>query len=157
MEPLTTRTATWDDVRAVNRLINQAFVAESPYVNGERINLEGVRELIAKGTFLLGEQDDELVACVYVEGRGHSAHIGLVSVDPGRQSAGFGTQIMSAVEAHCRTQGYREMELRFINHRTDLQRFYSNLGYAPTGLAESPDPSRMKVPFHFVQMTKSLL
>ena len=49
------------------------------------------------------------------------------------------------------------MELRFINQRTELQNFYSRLGYTPTGKIEAPDPTRMKAPFHFVQMVKSLI
>jgi hypothetical protein len=64
---------------------------------------------------------------------------------------------MAGAEAHCRTAGYHEMELRFINHRSELQDFYSRLGYVPTGHIEAPDAARMKVPFHFVQMVKSLV
>lgn len=157
MPELTIRPAEPPDVDALSRLINQAFVAESPYVTGERINPDAVRELLAKGTFLLGELEGALVAAVYIERRGDSAHIGLVSVAPSRQGAGLGAQIMLAAEAHCRAAGYYEMELRFINHRAELHRFYTRLGYVATGLIESPDPARMNVPFHFVQMAKPLL
>jgi hypothetical protein len=38
-----------------------------------------------------------------------------------------------------------------------LQRFYTRLGYVETGVIESPDPARMKIPFHFVQMAKPLV
>ena len=63
---------------------------------------------------------------------------------------------MAAAEADCRANGYREMELRFINHRDDLHRFYLRLGFHDTGVEEFPHLARMKVPFHFVQMAKSL-
>lgn len=144
------------DTDALARLINRAFVAESPWVSGERINADGVRELIFKGNFLLGENNGALLACVYIERRGASAHIGLVSVDPDHQHHGLGSQIMAAAEAHCREAGYDEMELRFINHRTELQIFYSRCGYRSTGRIEAPDPTRMKAAFHFVQMVKAL-
>jgi hypothetical protein len=49
------------------------------------------------------------------------------------------------------------MELRFINHRTELQHFYTRVGFKPTGVAEAPGTQRTKVPFHFVQMTKPLV
>ena len=156
MPALTIRAAEGKDVDAVTRLINQAFVAESPYVIGERIHVEGVRELLTTGTFLIGELEGALVAGVYIEQRGDRAHIGLVSVDPARQRSGFGAQIMHAAEARCRAAGSREMELRFINHRHELQTFYARLGYAITGVTESPDPKRMKVQFRFVQMVKPL-
>ncbi len=157
MEELTLRPAEPKDIDDVTGLINQAFVAESPYVSGERIHSDGVRELLSTGTFLLGELEGMLVAAVYVERRGDSAHIGLVSVTPSRQGAGLGAQIMLAAEVHCRAAGYLQMELRFINHRDELRRFYTRLGYVETGVIESPDPARMKVPFHFVQMAKPLV
>ena len=157
MSTLHIRPAHLKDTDALSRLINRAFVAESLWVSGERINPDGVRELVFKGTFLLGENNGALLACVYIERRGSSAHIGLVSVDPNHQHQGLGSEIMTAAEAHCREAGYHEMELRFINHRTTLKDFYSQLGYALTGKIESPDPARMKTPFHFVQMAKPLV
>lgn len=154
---LAIRLAQPNDVDALVGLVNRAFVAESPYIEGERINSEGIRELLYRGRFLLLEQHHALLACVYIEPRGKSAHIGLVSVDPARQGAGIGSRLMAAAEEHCRRAGYRGMELRFINHRSELQRFYSRLGFSPTGVTEHPDSIRVKVPFHFVQMAKPLV
>ena len=156
MPALEVRVAELNDVDTLSRLINRAFVAESPYVAGERINTDGVRDLLSRGTFLMGELDGTLVAALYIERRGDLAHIGLVSVDPERQGESFGSQIMDAAEAHCRQHGYHEMELRFINHRAELQRFYARCGFTPTERIESPEPARAKVPFHFVQMAKRL-
>ena len=139
------------------RLVNLAFLAERPFIEGERINADGVRELLAKGTFLLAEQNGVLVACVFVNPQGECAHLGLVSVDPAMQGKGLGSQLMTAVEVYCQAAGYREMELRFINHRAELARFYRRMGYAETGVTELlPDHKRIKVPFHFVQMCKRL-
>ena len=145
-----------DDVPALVRLVNRAFVAESPYIEGERLNEPTLREMLAKGSFLLFEEDGEIIACTYIEPRGDRAHLGLVSVDPSRQGQGLGAELMVAVEAHCRQSGFREMELRFINHRTELERFYARLGFTPTGVTESVTNHRIKVPFHFVQMVKPL-
>lgn len=63
---------------------------------------------------------------------------------------------MAATEAHCRAAGFREMELRFINHRTELERFYRRMGFVASGVMEAAGAHRVKVPFHFVQMTKAL-
>jgi N-acetylglutamate synthase-like GNAT family acetyltransferase len=157
MQQIPLRQAELQDVDAIVRLINLAFLAERTYIEGQRINAEGVRELLAKGKFLLAEQHGALVACVFVNAQGERAHIGLVSVDPDKQGAGLGSRLMAGAEAHCRAAGFREMELRFINHRRELQRFYRRLGFAETGLTESmPDTQRIKVPFHFVQMCKRL-
>jgi GNAT superfamily N-acetyltransferase len=145
-----------DDIPALVRLVNRAFVAESPYVEGERINEPTLREMLGRGKFLLFDDEDEIIACTYIEPRGDRAHLGLISVDPARQGKGLGSALMSAVEAHCRQAGFREMELRFINHRSELERFYARLGFLPTGVTESVPNHRVKVPFHFVQMIKRL-
>ena len=156
MTTLPVRFGELKDAPAITSLINRAFVAEQPYISGERINAQGVRELLSKGMFLLSEDDGVLVACLFIEKRGERAHLGLVSVDPQRQAMGMGSHLMAAAESHCRSAGFQEMELRFIHARAELQRFYESLGYAATGITEFPDPSRMKVPFHFVQMVKPL-
>jgi len=156
MSSLQIRPAQPADIEAIVHLVNRAFVAESPYIQGERINIDGLHELWARGKFLVAEEDGLLRACVFVEARGERAHLGLVSVDPPRQGTGLGSQLMAAVEAHCRQTGFREMELRFINHRTELERFYRRLGFVPNGVTEAAVAHRIKIPFHFVQMTKAL-
>src|SRR5262245_9406481 len=158
MQAIPLRLAELTDVEAIVRLVNLAFLAESPYIAGERVDAEGVREMFAKGIFLLAEQEGVLAACIFVSPRGERAHLGLVSVAPAKQGVGVGTQLMAGAEAHCRAAGYREMELRFINHRSELLRFYRKLGFAETGIKEQmPDASRIKMPFHFVQMCKPLV
>jgi GNAT superfamily N-acetyltransferase len=156
MAELRMRNAEVADIDAIVGLVNRAFVAESPYVEGERINANGVREMWARGKFLLGEVHGMLTACVFVEGRGERAHLGLVSVEPAQQGNGIGSQLMAAAEAHCRAAGFREMELRFIHHRTELDRFYRRMGFVPSGFTEEVGSYPVKVPFHFVQMIKPL-
>lgn len=150
------RDAEADDIDAIVRLVNRAFVAESPYIEGERINANSVQEMWGRGKFLLGEIEGMLTACIFIEPRGERAHLGLVSVEPAQQGNGIGSQLMAAAEAHCRAAGFREMELRFINHRSELDRFYRRMGFVPTGLTESAGSYRVKVSFHFVQMIKML-
>lgn len=156
MGPPPARTAEPRDVDAIVRLVNLAFQAERPYIEGDRASHTSVLELLSRGTFLLLENEGMLVACIYIEGRGRFAYLGLVSVDPPLQGLGLGTQVMAAAEAHCRAAGYEEVLLRFINHRTELRRFYERLGFRDTGILDSPDLPGAKVPFHFVEMSKSL-
>jgi len=151
---LTFRTADISDIEAIVRLVNRAFVAESPYVEGERVNPDGLREMWPRGTFILGEDQGQLLACIFIEPRAAQAHLGLLSVEPARQREGLGAELMRAAEARCRAAGFREMELRFIDHRTELERFYQRMGFTRTGITEPPPPARAKVPFQFVQMIK---
>ncbi len=154
MPLLTFRPAEVSDIDAIARLVNRAFVAESPYVEGERVNPDVLREMWPHGTFLLGEDQGQLVACIFIEPRAAQAHLGLVSVEPARQREGLGAELIAAAEARCRAAGFREMELRFIDHRTELERFYQRMGFTRTGITEPPPPARAKVPFQFVQMIK---
>jgi GNAT superfamily N-acetyltransferase len=154
---LTFRSADLSDVDPIVRLVNRAFVAESPYVEGERVHTATVHEMWTRGKFLLGEDHGAIVACIFIEPHGPRAHLGLVSVEPARQGEGLGAQLMAAAEAQCRAAGFHEMELRFINHRTELERFYTRMGFVPSGVTEAAIATRVKVPFHFVQMTKELV
>lgn len=157
MPSLSFRTAEPSDIDAIVRLVNRAFVAESSYVEGERVNPPTVHGMWARGKFLLGEDQGTLTACIFIEPRGQRAHLGLVSVEPARQGEGLGSELMAATETHCRTAGFREMELRFIHHRTELERFYTRMGFVPSGITEAAVAARVKIPFHFVQMTKALV
>jgi GNAT superfamily N-acetyltransferase len=156
MPNLILRAAEVGDVEAIVPLINTAFLAERPFVKDERIQAAGVRDLLAKGHFLLGYLGDTLVGCVYVEAHRPRAYLGLLSVDPAHQHAGLGTELMAAAEERCRTAGCDGVDLQFINHRAELLQFYSGLGYRETGTAPFPYTARMKMPFHFIRMSKEL-
>jgi GNAT superfamily N-acetyltransferase len=156
MPALPVRVADSDDADALVRLINLAFRAERPFVEGDRIDLAEVRSRIAKGQFLLMHEGETLIGCVHVETHRDRGHIGLLGIDPAHQKAGLGKQLMASAEEHLRTAGCTAADLRFINHRAELLRFYSQLGYAESGSAAFPHTSRMKMPFHFIEMTKTL-
>src|SRR4029077_12320297 len=121
-------TAELEDADALVRLINLAFRAERPFVEGDRVDLAGVRSLFNKGSVLVVRNGESLVGCVHVEIRGELGHLGLLSVDPGHQGKGLGAQLMSAAEDQARSAGCKAVDLRFINLRTELQRFYAHLG-----------------------------
>ena len=148
--------ATAKDVEALRDLINLAFRAERPFVEGDRVTLADVHGYLAKGEFLMLGDAGHMAGCVYLEANGGRGYIGLLSVDPSRQHAGLGTKLMAAAEQRCKSQGCNSVDLRFIHHRTELHRFYSRLGYVESGTAPFPHTARMKMPFHFIQMSKSL-
>jgi GNAT superfamily N-acetyltransferase len=143
-------------VEPLARLINAAFRVEQPFIEGDRINSDGVRSYMERGKFLLAEDPSGLVGCVYVELRGDRGYLGLLGVDPPRQGTGLGRKLMNAAENYFREAGCRAIDLRIVSARTPLPAFYRHLGYVETGTAPFPPDAPAKVPCHFILMSKSL-
>ena len=150
------RIATSADARAVTALINAAFQVERFFVDGDRTNEDEVRAYLAKGTFLLAEQDGAPIGCVYVEQRGDRGYFGLLAVDPARHGKGLGRSLIEAAEDRFRRAGCRAVDIQVVDLRTELPPFYRRLGYAETGTAPFPAEGRATRPCHFIRMSKPL-
>lgn len=155
-DALPIRLAGPSDVEPLVHLINAAFRVEQPFIEGKRINPDGVRSYMAKGKFLLAEDSVGLAGCVYIELRGDRGYLGLLGVDPSRQGTGLGRKLMDAAENYFREAGCRAVDLRVISARTPLPAFYRHLGYSETGPAPIPPEVPLKVACHYVLMTKPL-
>jgi len=156
MPPVQVRDATLGDATAIAALVNQAFLVERFFVDGDRTNPAEIARLLETGTFLLAEADGRLVACVYVELRGARGYFGMLSVDPSRQGEGLGRRLVDAAEARCRSRGCRLMEIHVVDVREELPPFYRRLGYVESGDEPFPDTERAKIPARFIVMTKPL-
>jgi predicted N-acetyltransferase YhbS len=154
--PLPLRPATAADAPRIAALVNAAFAVERFFVEGDRTSAAEIASMMGRGSFLLAEDEDRLVGCVYVEPRGESAYLGLLSVDPARQAKGLGRWLVGAAEEHGRRAGARRMEMLIVNLRTELPPFYRRLGYAESGSAPFPDNGRATQPCHFIRMSKPL-
>ncbi len=150
------RTADLADVEALVRLINVSFRVEQPFIEGDRVDTTGVRSYMAKGKFLLAEDSSGLAGCVYVELRGNRGYLGLLGVDPSRQGTGLGRKIMDAAENFFRQADCVAVDLRVISARTPLPAFYRHLGYHETGTAPFAPDVPVKVPCHYILMSKTL-
>jgi GNAT superfamily N-acetyltransferase len=150
------RLALETDVEPLVRLINSAFRVELPFIDGDRINAEGVRTYMARGKFLVAEDSTGLAGCVYVELRGDRGYLGLLGVDPPRQGTGLGRRLMDAAENYFREAGCAAVDLRVISPRTPLPAFYRHLGYSETGTAPFAPSMPIKVPCHYILMSKTI-
>jgi GNAT superfamily N-acetyltransferase len=145
------------DAESITALINVAFRnAEAFLIDRDRIDISSVRQLLEKGKFLLAEDSGSVLGCAYIELRGDRSYLGLLSVDPARQKDGLGSQIMTACEQYCAKLGCRFMDLRIVNVRQELPRFYRRLGYVETGTEPLTAGLEPKIPCHFVTMSKPL-
>lgn len=151
------RLARHADAERLVPLINSAFRrAEGFLLDDDRIDLEEVQSLQARGKFLVAEGASSLAGCVYVELKGERAYLGLLSVDPALQGGGIGSTLMRAAEEHCAMAGCRFMDLKIINLRKDNHTFYTRRGYVETSTERFPDCLNPKQPCHFVNMSKQL-
>ena len=144
------------DTEALVRLINQAFAVEKIVIEGERIDSEKVRTLFETGNFLLLYEAEQLVGCVYVQVKGKRGYLGLLGVRPDRQKSGFGRRLATAAEDFLRKAGCQAVDLRIVSVRAELPPFYERLGYAATAIAPIPDTIALKIPSHFIVMSKRL-
>jgi len=152
------RKAELRDVPRITSLINAAFrIAEEFFVDENRISSEGVLEHFDSGEFLLADEDENLVGCVYLERRGDHTYLGLLSVDPTSQRGGLGSRIVAAAEEYCRQRGSKFMDISVVNLREELVPFYAKRGYVETGTAPFPSHVKLKVPCHFITMSKDLV
>lgn len=151
------RRAQTDDAAALMLVINAAFrQAEEFFIDEQRIDLEGLGDLLGKGTFLIAERAGRVLGCVYIEPRGERAYLGLLSVDPQNQQAGLGSRLMEEAERYCRNQACRMMDIKIVSLRTELSSFYRRRGYIKLRTSPFPPGVETKLPCHFIEMSKYL-
>jgi len=158
-----TRIATLQDLDSLQRLINQAFVVERLLKKGgaDRLDAEGleIRRLFASGTFLVMEEAQSLLACVYLKPDAGRCYLGLLSVSPDLRGRGLARKLQLASEEFARDRGCLWMDLDVISpRREELVPLYQKLGYSQQGLADYPADlaARMLQPGHFILMSKAL-
>jgi predicted N-acetyltransferase YhbS len=144
------------DAERIAALVNRAFLAESWFKSADRTNAEQVRYLLSKGVFLLLEQEERLLACVYLEPRDDHAYLGMLSVEQDVQRSGIGRRMMREAEDFARRQGHVAIDLRIVHVREELPPYYRKLGYVESGTEPAPNFPGVTIPIHFVLMTKSL-
>jgi GNAT superfamily N-acetyltransferase len=146
------------DLPNLMALINQAFLVETFFIQGNRLSPEDTLAYFKKGRFLLAEENSTLAGAIYVELRGDRGYFGLLSVDPTRQKSGLGRRLIAAAEEFAREMGAHHMDITVVNLRTELPPFYRKLGYTENGTAPvRPDMvPRLLQPCHFLRMTKPL-
>ncbi len=150
------RRAVQSDAAALTQIVNRAFQVEKFFIDTDRITLPQTLDYLDKGVFLVDAAEGVITACVYVELRGDRSYFGLLSVDPARQRAAIGKQMIAAAEGFCRDAGCRFMDILVVNLRQELPPYYRKLGYAESGTSEFPADVATKLPCHFIQMTKAL-
>ena len=138
--------ATHDDLSALHALIESAYRGDSAragwsheadLLDGQRTDLAALEDILCDAAqHMLVLRDNEVLrACVMLTDKGEGlAYLGMLTVDPRRQSAGLGRMILAAAEDHAAAQfGARRVEMTVIAQRDELIAWYERRGYARTG------------------------
>lgn len=144
------------DADALTALINQAFLLESFFLEGDRITLEEVVERMTKGCFVVVDEPGGIAACVYLELRGDRSYLGLLAVDPARQKHGLASALMKEAESRLEAAGAAYVDITVVDLRTELPPIYRRRGYVETGTEPFPPDRATKQPCHLIVMTKEL-
>ena len=150
------RIANPHDVPALTNLINVAFQVERFFIDNERISLNSVQDCMNNGRFLIMEDADAFVGCVYIKFHDDMAYLELLSIIPSRQRSGLGTQLIEEAENYCCKNGCQHIGLKIVNLREELMPFYRRRGYIPCGIEPFSNNTSTKMPCHFIQMKKPL-
>lgn len=137
--------ATQADLPALHALIEAAYRGESArrgwsheadLLDGQRTDQESLGAMLddpAQHVLVLRD-NDRLRACVALTQKDADlAYLGMLTVDPERQSAGLGKLILAAAEDHAARFGANRVEMTVIAQRGELIAWYERRGYRATG------------------------
>ncbi len=166
--PLTLRPATLADLPALHPVIERAYrgetarqgwTHEADLIEGPRTTLETLAGIVAdpEQVLLSAWEDRVALGCVNVANRGGgTAYLGLLCIEPLRQAAGLGRQLIAAAEAHARDVfGCTRIEMTVIEERRKLIEYYLRRGYAETG-ARCDFPIPLDPPLFMTVLAKPL-
>ena len=132
-------------------------------LTGDRIALPDVMERLERGSFLVCDAEaNGLAGCVYVELRGDTGYLGLVSVASARQSLGLGRDLMAAAEDWLREAGCGVCQLWGAQQPAGTARLVwpAGLPGGPQGAVRGRQPRRRRGkplrPVHFEIMERPL-
>lgn len=133
------------DVPALHRLVEGAYrgdsarggwTHEADLLGGQRTDEAALAAMLADSAerMLLAEEAGAAVGCVAVRDLGGgAAYLGMLTVEPGRQTGGLGTRLLRAAEADALARGLGRMEMTVIGRRAELIAWYERRGYRRTG------------------------
>jgi len=135
-----------DDAPAIHALVESAYrgdaarrgwTHEADLLGGQRTDVAAIAAIIASrdARILVARGDAGPMASVVVERKSDTVvYLGMLAVDPARQTGGLGKTMIAAAEAVGRDVfAATTMEMTVIERRTELIAYYRRRGFEPTG------------------------
>ena len=146
MRTLEFRKAGEADIDAIVALVESSYrgatsragwTTEADLLDGMRIDAPRVREDLERdgSLVLLGEHDNQLIACANICIDDGVGYFGMFSVVPGMQGSGIGKQMLAEAERIARDDWQLPvMRMTVIDVRDELIAFYERRGFHRTGI-----------------------
>jgi ribosomal protein S18 acetylase RimI-like enzyme len=159
------------DLEALNMLVNSAYRGESSrkgwtseahLLDGLRTTPQDLQKLMDPPKSVMLKYEDEqgsLLGCVNLQQKSGKLYLGMLSVNPDRQSGGIGKMLLLAAEEYARQRELKVIQMTVISIRKELIEWYERRGYKDTGESvpfPDPDPSFgiARQPLEFIVMEK---
>ncbi|WP_413568965.1 GNAT family N-acetyltransferase [Bdellovibrio sp. HCB117] len=114
----------------------EGWTTEADLLDGQRVDAEGIRELINKedSIILIAEDDDtgDLLGCVHLERQNTKCYLGMLTVDPSLQSQGIGKMLLDESEALAQFWDCTSIYMTVITVRSELIAWYVKHGFRDT-------------------------
>ncbi|MFC6338073.1 GNAT family N-acetyltransferase [Pseudomonas sp. CCM 7891] len=161
LNPVSLRPACDADVAGVVSLLNRAYrgegegaswTTETGLISGDRISETTLRTEIAQkplASLLVWKKRENILGCVWVEPvQPGTWYLGSLAIDPKKQNAQCGRQLLAAAEQWCQTRGAECIHMTVLEARDTLIKWYERRGYCKTGETEPfpYDDDRFGVP-----------
>lgn len=115
----------------------QGWTTEADYLDGQRIDMQGVLELLVKPDSVIliaeDEESEQIIGCVHVEKSNSNAYIGMVTVHPEIQGQGIGRELLEEAEALAQFWGCQQATMTVLSQRRELIAWYEKRGFKNTG------------------------
>ncbi|MDB5269689.1 MAG: family acetyltransferase [Hymenobacter sp.] len=155
----TLATATPADVPRLTQFVNAAYrgdtarqgwTTEADLLDGQRIDDEGMREMLARpgaAILLCQNESGELLGSFHAQAKGEVLYLSMLAVAPTGQARGVGKFLLAAAEDYGRRHGCTTSKMTVISVRTELIAYYERRGYRRTGATEPfPTDPRFGIP-----------
>jgi GNAT superfamily N-acetyltransferase len=155
--------ATKEDLQALGTVINAAYEVETgdtgvAFKKTPRLlDFEELMPDLRAGQILKAvDAGGALVGCIVYQLYEDHLFFGPFAVAPELKGRGIGKALLSAVEAKARAAHAKYIEIRVINHRTDILPMYDAMGYVRVDEIPYFHPDRLTRPCNFIVMRRTL-
>lgn len=114
----------------------QGWTTEADLLDGQRIDAQGVAEVIARpdSRVMLAVDAQQVLACAHVECQHGSAYFGMFAVRPHLQGSGLGNALLGECERIAREDWQcARLRMTVISLRDELIAWYERRGYRRSG------------------------